>query len=195
MAVEGKLAFRAENRQTARPTYLRQVMSGFCFFVVSVAIASALIMLAPAFGQTTCTMAVTPVLFGTYIPGSPAPLDSNGDVEVRCDAGQGKGKGKQFYTIRMNGGNSGDPATRYLNQAPIERLFYNLYKDVGRTDVWGDGSSATPLVARIGGGKGKGKGKGGNTVIQNHPIYGRCEALQDIPPGSYTDVVSVTIEF
>jgi len=92
------------------------------------ALAAIIMAILPVSAQTTCTMTVTSVSFGTYIPGSPAPVDSNGNVEVRCDV--------------LNGG-----------------------------------------------------GKGTISVVQNHPIYGRCDAFQDIPPGSYSDLVTVTLEF
>ena len=62
-------------------------------------------------------------------PVAPAPLDINGNVQVQCTMQKGTGKG--MYTVRIDGGNSGDTANREMQQSPSQRLFYNLFQDPG----------------------------------------------------------------
>jgi spore coat protein U-like protein len=66
-----------------------------------------------------------------------------------------------------------------------ERLAYNLFTPPSFSTVWGDGSGGsqtqTNLVTR--------------TNPWNATIYGRLPAGQNVPVGSYSDVITVTIEF
>jgi len=71
-------------------------------------------------------------------------------------------------------------------------LSYNLFTNLNRTLIWGNGGPGTTVVAgslRVGPG-------GGNSSRQAvHPVYGRSLALQDVPSGNYADAIVVTLEF
>jgi spore coat protein U-like protein len=68
-----------------------------------------------------------------------------------------------------------------------DQLLYNLYRDSGRTIVWGDGS-------------------GGSQAYQNNnpqpnnrditvPIFGRIPPGQNAKVGNYSDTITVTLTY
>ena len=126
-----------------------------------------------------CTVSTSPVAFGTVNPISGSNVDASGGITVTCtngtdwdaSAGVGAGSGASYAARRMTAG------TDLLN--------YNLYTNAARTTVWGDGSGTTALVSNSGTG-----------VAQNVTIYGRVGSGQtSVPPGSYSDTVSVTVTY
>ena len=143
----------------------------------------------PLHAQRTCSIFVSGMAFGTYTPGTPAPLDSRSWILVRCIGNRAPSQ-PSFYTIRINGGASSDPANRYM-QSVGGQLNYNLYQNAARTTIWGDGTSGTTPVF---GGMGMGLGFG-NRRWYFHRVYGRSFGGQDPPPGAYSDGPIVTIEF
>ena len=148
---------------------------------------SALLMvpLTDAEAARTCRMGVSSVAFGNYTPATPSPVDSAGTVRVLCWGRPSRGQGS-FYVLRIDGGSSGTPATRSM-QAGGGPLFYNLYKNASRTNIWGDGTAGTtPLIQNL---------PGRFFFFRNHPVYGRVSAGQDPTPGVYGDIPMVTIEF
>ena len=149
---------------------------------------SSLLMVTQVDAARTCTITVFPLPFGIYPPATPAPVDSTALIQVACsgkpDAGQ-----PGFYTLRIDGGTSGDPASRYMPSGP-NQLNYNLYQDAAYTTIWGDGTSSTsPVVQTLP------PGMSGMAFNMDHTVYGRSFASQDPPPGAYADVPIVTIEF
>lgn len=123
--------------------------------------------------STTCTASATGVAFGTYDPFSSAPLDSTGSISVTCSS-------STSYTIALSAG-QGSFATRTLTSG-VHPLAYNLYTDVLRTTVWGDGSGPTATVA-------------GSGTSASFNVYGRVPALQNAYVGSYADTIVVTVNF
>jgi spore coat protein U-like protein len=72
-------------------------------------------------------------------------------------------------------------------------LVYNIYTDPGHTSVWGDGSGGSnELNGSVGLGHGLGN-NGTNTV--NYTSYGRITAGQDVLPGTYMDLLTVTVTY
>ncbi len=139
----------------------------------------------------TCTITVFPLPFGIYPPATPTPVDSTALIQDAC-VGDPDPPQPNFYTLRIDGGTSGDPANRYMPSGP-NQLNYNLYQDAAYTTIWGDGTSGTsPVVQPFGMGGMGGMGMGFN---MDHTVYGRSFASQDPPPGAYADTPIVTIEF
>ena len=68
-----------------------------------------------------------------------------------------------------------------------EKLSYNLFVDAARTAVWGDGTSGTTNYTR------SNPPANGNNV--NVTIFASIAAAQDVSAGSYSDSVSVVINF
>ena len=69
-----------------------------------------------------------------------------------------------------------------------DKLGYNLYTATARTTVWGDGTSSTGTVT------GTGTGLGGPQGITK-TIYGRVPFGQDKAPDTYSDTITLTVEF
>lgn len=127
------------------------------------------------------------IAFGTYDILSPAANDSQTSVLVTCE----RDGGPQHITVTMAleqgayGGSIND--RRMVNGTnPGQYLSYGLYRDSGRTNVWGFSSGVNtesrPLSV-------PNKESASVTFI----IYGRVPAQQDVAVGSYTDVVQVTV--
>ncbi len=110
----------------------------------------------------------TAINFGNYDPTSATPTDSAGDVQVRCTK-------NTAYTVYIGADRSMTDGTDTLN--------YELYSDAGRSSAWGD---------TLGTGVGY-TAPDNNTAA--HTIYGRVSALQNVGVGTYTDTVTVTVEY
>ncbi len=65
-------------------------------------------------------------------------------------------------------------------------LTYNLYRNAGRTNIWGDGTGGTSVYTRA---------NPPNDSNVNLTIYGRIPAQQDVSAGNYSDTVSAVINF
>ena len=122
-----------------------------------------------------CTLNVTGVNFGSYDVFSNTPLDSTGNIDVNCPSGVG-------YSIELSEG--GGTHTQRVMGSGAHRLNYNLYTAANRAVVWGDATSGTVTV--------NGTGIGVNV---NHAVYGRIPALQNVHPGSYSDIIIVELTF
>jgi len=136
-----------------------------------------------------CTVFTTGVAFGVYDATLATPTDSTGNVTLRCNH-MGGGAVKTSYTIALSAGNSGSFARRQL-RAGAAALDYNLFSSATRTQVWGDGSQGSVVVA------GTLLVNPGNFVVNEavHPIYGRIPAQQAPDTGNYSDRILVTLTF
>ncbi len=137
-----------------------------------------------------CSLAATGVAFGVYDPLATAPDDSSGSVTVTCTHLSG-GTSQISYTIGLSTGSSGTYLQRRLRDGPA-LLNYNLFTNLGRTLIWGNGGPGTTVAA---GSFKVGPGSGNNRREAQHPVYGRSPALQDTPSGNYADAIVVTLEF
>jgi spore coat protein U-like protein len=142
-------------------------------------ILSILFCVANAYGQS-CDIIVTSVGFGSYDSLVSSPLDTTGDINVTCDNGTS-------FTIKLNSGqNSGGSFHTRIMTAPStnKKLKYNLYIDSTRIQVWGDGTGGTYTQMGIGTG-----------ILQKYTVFGRIPARQKVSVGSYSDAVTVTVEW
>jgi spore coat protein U-like protein len=133
----------------------------------------------------SCNVSATGVAFGNYNPTNGSPTDATGNVHVFCTVLL-VSVGAQT-NISLNKGGSGSFAPRKMSSG-ANQLNYNLYKEASHVTVWGDGTGGTGiftdsvLIAVLG------------TSI-DHTIYGRIPAGQYVAAGSYTDTITVTVEF
>ncbi len=127
--------------------------------------------------EAQCRVRVgTGVAFGTYNVFSNQPTDSSGQISWRCGGGE-----QPTVQIALTYGNNRDGAWRRLVQGS-DYLRYNLYRDSARSDVWGEGADAWV-----------GTYPGSGWVSLS--IFARIPALQDAAAGTYTDTVTVVINF
>lgn len=129
--------------------------------------------------QAQCVLdSVSGVAFGTYDTFSSAPLDSSGSVTCRCLVALG-------VSIDLSAGSSGSFANRTMTKiGGTDTLSYNLFLDVARVLIWGNGSNGTVHYTNL-----------GLLSALTIPIYGRVPARQDVATGNYSDVVVVTLNY
>jgi spore coat protein U-like protein len=122
--------------------------------------------------QADCSVNTLSVLFGTYDHLSGANVDAVGNVSVTCTTAES-------YSIALSAGN-GSFAARQL-QSGGGLLYYNLYSNVLRSSVWGDGSAGTALV--------------NGSTTGSYSVYGRIPGRQNVAAGTYGDTITVTLTF
>ena len=93
-------------------------------------------------GTAVCTVATSGVAFGSYNPLPGASADTNATISVTCSGTAGD---TAAYTITINAGLGSFSARKMVSGA--DNLTYNLYKDSGCTQVWGDGSGGTSTIS------------------------------------------------
>lgn len=130
------------------------------------------VMASPAIALT-CSVSAQSVAFGNYDPLASSTVHGVGNIHVSCD-------GAASYSIALSQG-AGSFATRVMTNGPAQ-IQYNLYTSPLRTTVWGDGSGGTATVT--------GSGTGGD-----HSVYGSIPGGQNLPAGTYSDQLIVTLTY
>lgn len=126
-----------------------------------------------------CTMAATPMSFGTAIA-SPvtANVDTQSTLTVRCT------NGTVFYVAMNAGSGTGATVAQRKISGPGGSINYLLHMNPTRTVLWGDGTLGTFIGTATSTG-----------AAANYGIYGRIPPGQAPNPGTYTDVVTITLTF
>ena len=137
-----------------------------------------------------CTASATSISFGVYDPVVALPDDSTGTLTVTCSYSE-SGVKHPAYTVALSSGNGVSSATRWLAAGPF-RLYYNLYRDAARTQIWGDGTTGSYVQS---GTLRPGPGVGNHTRSAAYTVYGRMPAQQDAASGDYTDIIVFTLTF
>ncbi|MET0545567.1 MAG: spore coat U domain-containing protein [Caulobacterales bacterium] len=132
----------------------------------------------------TCTVGPSTMPFGAFRPLDNAKLDIDGTVRVNCSGISLLNS----FVMKLGPGLYGSIGSRQMRDSG-NSLNYNLYSDVNRSIVWGDGTG----------------GYNGVTVNNalallswtiNVPIYGRIPPAPLTKPGTdYKDSVLVTVEY
>jgi spore coat protein U-like protein len=126
--------------------------------------------------SSICQIGATSVNFGTRGV-LDAAVDATGTVTALCTSGTG-------YTLSLNGGLSGSPPAARLMTQGLATVTYGLYKDAGRTQVWGDAGTPGSTVS--------GSGNGTNAM---YTVYGRVPAQTTPAAGAYSDTVVATVTY
>ncbi len=135
-----------------------------------------------AHGQVfECSASATSVAFGTYTPLTPTPLVSTATVTVQCFV-----FGQTSVTVYLSTGASGTYTTRTLTSGTYT-LKYNLYLNAADTQIWGNGSGVSQIATLT--------LNPGFPTTANATVYGAIAALQDPAPGTYTDTITVTVNY
>lgn len=147
-----------------------------------------LLLLAPSAANAviTCTFSSTPAMtFGPYDDSSAVPTDVNNSVVVRCTRVLGTNNANVVLRLGPST-TSGTIATRQMASG-ANRMNYNLYRDAGRTQVWGQ----TPGVDTVS--LNTGNIPNFASVNVTFTIFGRVPALQNVNVGAYSDTVQMTV--
>jgi spore coat protein U-like protein len=150
--------------------WIRNILAGAA---VAVAIAGAA-------GGEDCSVTLTPAHFGAYDFTASSSLETVADISINCDPGI-------IYNVKIDPGQhsgGGFHPRRMRSAAGDSDLNYYLYRDLGRTEVWGDGTGST--FTRTGMGTG---------APENLRIYGRVTARQNVRAGLHSDSVVVIVEW
>jgi spore coat protein U-like protein len=124
--------------------------------------------------NSNCSLSGGTLAFGTYTAGQTNDLDVQGSINyVNCPAGTlvfelDNGANANGNQRRMKSGNN------FLN--------YEIYKGATRNSRWGSGADAVTIQHL----------QPGNGSVA---VYGRIPARQTVPPGSYSDTVTITLTF
>jgi spore coat protein U-like protein len=122
----------------------------------------------------SCSLAANPIAFGTLAPGRDA--DASGALIVTCTSGTS-------WTVSADGA-AGSGGERRMTGTGGE-LAYALYVDSARTRPWGTGGSGSATMNDQGTGR-----------AQYVPVYARIAGDRSrAGPGSYADIVTVTISY
>ena len=127
-----------------------------------------------------CSVSATAVAFGAYNPQVGTPSDSVGTVTTTCTAADAT---HATYSIALSAG-SGSMSTRTLRNGSMV-LRYNLYQDAGRSVVWGDDTGGGASLV--------GSFPSESLAQQRYPIYARIPTGQNVAPGIYQDVITITV--
>jgi spore coat protein U-like protein len=145
--------------------------------------ATLLAVAAPAFSASVCTIQSLPTLgFANYDVFVGAPTVTSGIATIRCT---GSGSLGSFTVGIGQSATSSSISGRQMAQTGVGatgRLNYNIYKDGGYSNLWGDGTAGTtPLIVPA---------AGLNTQV---PVYGKIDPGQDAPVGNYKDTVIMSV--
>jgi spore coat protein U-like protein len=140
--------------------------------------------------QVTATVVTSCVInsagnlgFGNYDVNAGAALTGSSTINVNCTK-------NAPYTIALNyGSHGGTAANRIMQDAGTDTLNYNLYTDSGYTKVW---NSTCGGANNCDGGTGAGPGVGN---AQSYTVYGQLPSGQNAPAGSYSDTITITVNF
>jgi len=154
---------------------------------IRVALPAVLSLLCGAAGAaTTCTMAISNLVFGGYDVFSPASLDTSATVIVTCSRDGGPQNTNVTIAIgRGTHGGSTSSRKMKMNGGGGDLLGYNLFRDAGRTAVWGEtGLDAFTQTLAV---------PNNFSAQLTATIFGRIPAGQDVSMGTYSDSVVVTV--
>lgn len=135
----------------------------------------------------TCTASATAIAFGSYNPLSATGDSAVGSWTVTCNA-IGSGSATVAGTLTMSTGFSGSYAARTMKSGS-NALKYNIYLTPAYAQIIGDGSAGTYAPSD------SGTVTAGQVYQVTGNMYGFMPPSQDVPAGSYTDSIVVTVTY
>lgn len=129
-----------------------------------------------------CVVTAPSLSFGFYDGLSGAPATTSANAVVTCTDSPPPTVTMELGPSAVSGGFF---PRQMRHDTGTDRLAYNFYADPGGAAVWGDGSGGTVTQSQ--------------RVLRNKPwsvtIYGRIAPGQDVAAGSYSDTLTITINF
>jgi spore coat protein U-like protein len=135
----------------------------------------------------TCTVSASGIAFGNYNPLTPTGDSAAGSWSVTCNA-IGSGSATVAGTLTLSTGSSGTYAARTMKSG-TQALQYNIYLTPSHTQVIGDGSAGTFALSD------SGTVTAGQVYQITGSMYGFMPPSQDVPAGSYSDSIVVTVTY
>ena len=134
-----------------------------------------------------CTATATTLAFGVYDTLLAFNDDTAGTVTVTCLPGAGSPL-TSAYTISIAGTGTGGDTIRSVAYAG-SRLYYQVYSDAARTQVWGNGGAAAGVASSV--------TSVGALVpaVRIHNVYARAPSGQHVTPAIYLGSLLVTVDY
>jgi spore coat protein U-like protein len=131
----------------------------------------------------SCTTTATGVSFGGYDPTTSRASTTTGNIQVHCTllvaiAGS--------FAIDLSTGVSSSYSGRALKSG-ASSLRYNLFTDNSFSQIWGNGTGGSANVSQ--------SFSGLLLVDSTSTIYGRIDPGQNVPAGTYSDTIVVTVSY
>ena len=130
-----------------------------------------------------CVVTNSPsISFGIFNPTDGANVDQTGTVSIACTRGA---VAKVALDAGANGGRGGS-GSRAMSDGSGDYLGYEIYQDSLRATLWGTGAAAETEPGAP------------STSAVNYTAYGRvptASSNQNVPAGSYSDTVNLSISF
>ena len=124
-----------------------------------------------------CTVTADDLAFGSYNTIVSSTLNVSSQVHVACTI-------LTAYNVGMNPGTTSGATVSARKMANgSNQLSYSLYRDSSRTLNWGQ-TVGTDTLAGVGTG-----------AVVNIPVYGSVPSGQNVPSGSYSDTITVTVSY
>ena len=145
-------------------------------------LAVCLLLLSSANSWAACVVTAPTLSFGPYDGLSGAPATTSATAVVTCNETPPPTVTLELGPSAVSGGFF---PRQMRHDSGSDRLAYNFYVDAGGAAVWGDGTGGTATRS--------------DRVFKNKPwtvtLYGRIPAGQDVSAGSYSDTLTITINF
>ena len=126
-----------------------------------------------------CTVSVADLDFGAYASNSKTPVQGQTTIQLRCGAGA-----VAELSLDAGSGPGATTSNRRLEQdSGRSRLDYDLFQDPGRTIHWGNRSGVDTLEVVATGAQ------------QTVPIYGQIPSGQRALEGTYSDTITLRVQY
>jgi len=135
-----------------------------------------------------CTASASGIAFGVYNPLSAVANASTGTLQVVCN-GTGNGKTLVTLNVTLGTGLSGTYATRKMFSG-VNALNYNIFWSTAYNQIIGDGSGGS-----VAGSVGPLRVDADASNVVTETFFGLIPTLQNAAPGSYSDVITVTVTY
>ncbi len=135
-----------------------------------------------------CTVTAGGIAFGIYNPFNTVGDASTGSLVVTC-TGSGTGTTTVTVDVSLSTGISGTYSTRTMLSG-VNVLNYNIYWSAAYQQIMGNGTGgsysgqAGPIAISAGG-----------SVQATGTMYGYVPPQQNVAPGGYSDVITVTVTY
>lgn len=128
-----------------------------------------------------CTVANQTLAFGSYDPVTNLSTAATASATISVTCTKGSSSVSLAANNGLNNANATTPSTRALSDGSGDYLSYDLYTDSGYTTIWNTTNTFAPTFA--------------TSTAATETVYGRIPAGQSPKVGSYTDTVTMTVNF
>ncbi|MFC4727051.1 spore coat U domain-containing protein [Coralloluteibacterium thermophilus] len=125
-----------------------------------------------------CTVATTPVAFGSINPLTQRTADGVGSIRIACPEATA-----YTLSIAASSGDAGAAGARRLGDDG-RGIDYQLYADAARRQVWGDGTGGTSTAHGT-----------ADAAGTEHTVYGRAFPRPETRAGHYSGTLLITIAY